>query len=779
MESFFREASSQSAQDYAYDKASIRQEKIFSQIREVSRAARSFLRNDFDTLLMLAGLKEIEGWRRLSGDGVFENKGSAQTSRNLSATYNILKSLDIQVKSYKRQVDSYHDQLISYRLNLDSLSNDESLFVFSQDSAQLSKYVSKLRLLSQAVSPVNKQLAANINSIQSLQNKVDLEVLTIENNIEEVQFYQSQIAQRGLSKEFATLWEKSKYDRDLREIFYYSILKAKLVFRYYVKAHLAKFFLFGLVLFCITTYIYSLRKQTYPEIKGILLSLPFISSLVISLAIGQFIFPNPPFVFSTLLLTSAALLLTICFRKFISHYWMFIWIGILFTYLFSSTDNLVLQASRPERYAMAAISLLAICVSTISIFNRRRYQELQERWILYPIGLMGLVEMVAFLLNLLGYYNVSKALMVAGLQNVVVAIVFLWVLRLVNEGLTLASQLYVRQDSRLFFINYNRVGRRAPLFFYVLLTIGWIVLMGRNFYQFRFFTDPFNSFLYDERHLGSYTFSVINIIIFFVIMLGATVISKIISFFAEDPQWNVRNKNDGKGVHLGSWILIVRISIIILGVILAFSAVGIPLQQVTLIIGALGVGIGFGLQTLVNNLVSGLIIAVERPVNVDDIIDIGGQSGKVKSIGFRSSVIATADGANLIMPNGDLLNSHVVNWSLGGAHKRLQIALQLEGGTDLDRTKTLLMQILHQHTKVLKDPTPFVVFSGITARSVSVEIYFWVAKSKDAAEIKSAIIISILATFQQNNVSFAMPQQEIYFSSGAFDTQKSDENKEV
>ena len=98
---------------------------------------------------------------------------------------------------------------------------------------------------------------------------------------------------------------------------------------------------------------------------------------------------------------------------------------------------------------------------------------------------------------------------------------------------------------------------------------------------------------------------------------------------------------------------------------LAFSAVGIPLQQITIVIGALGVGIGFGLQTLVNNLVSGLIIAFEKPVNVDDQIEIGGQSGKVKSIGFRSSVIATADGADLIMANGDLLNSPVINWTLG------------------------------------------------------------------------------------------------------------------
>ena len=86
-------------------------------------------------------------------------------------------------------------------------------------------------------------------------------------------------------------------------------------------------------------------------------------------------------------------------------------------------------------------------------------------------------------------------------------------------------------------------------------------------------------------------------------------------------------------------------------------------------------GIGFGLQTLVNNLVSGLIIAFEKPVNVGDDVDINGQSGIMKSIGFRSSVISTYDGSDIIIPNGDLLNAHLINWTLGETKRRVEVLI--------------------------------------------------------------------------------------------------------
>ncbi|KGE12280.1 mechanosensitive ion channel domain-containing protein [Sphingobacterium deserti] len=769
IEEFFRHASLQSDNDLALDRALIRQGRVFEEIKVVSRQARSFLKKGFDSVTLRTQLKEVMNWHRLAGDGVFENRGTAHTSRNLTATYNILNALQIQVLSYKKQVDDYQEQLVSYRLQIDSLSNDKSLFVFSRDSSELSEYIKKIKLLSKAISPINKQLTANINDVQAIQDEVNLALLTLENSVEEILYYQREIANKTFVREFAPLWKKSEYDRSLQEIQYFSRLKAQLVLTYYVKAHLGKIAILLLLLTVVIWYIYMLKRGVLsnsrkPKQLSMLLFSPVLSGVVIALSAGQFIFPNPPFIFSTIILFATSIALTLSFRRFISKYWMAVWLSIFVLFLLASLDNMVLQASRPERYVMMAIGLLAALTGGIALLNRKKHEELQEKWILFPIALMSVLEMSAVLLNIFGLFNIAKALMIAGLLNVLIAIIFLWVVRLVNEGLSYASQLYTKQERRLFYINYNRVGQRAPAFFYALLVVGWFVLFGRNFYEFRFLSEPLHDFLYDQHQLGSYSFSVISIVVFFLIMLGATVLSKVVSFFAADPQWNTREEKDDKKFHLGSWILLVRISILMLGFFFAFSAVGIPLQQITLVISALGVGIGFGLQTLVNNLVSGLIIAFEKPVNVDDLIEVGGQSGKVKSIGFRSSVIATADGADLIMPNGDLLNSHVVNWTLGGFRKRLHIRLDVQYGTNLDQTRELLLVLFEKQDQVLANPATVVQFADVTAQSVGIDIYFWVKTLKDASQIKSDILVSVSAAFQEHGIRLSISQQEIHIS---------------
>ncbi len=766
MEAFFRNASLQSENDLTLDRALIRQGKVFEEIKVVSRQARSFLKKGFDTLSMRENIQEIARWHVISGDGVFQNRGSAHTSRNLTATYNILNALQIQVIAYKKQIDDYQEQVVGYRLQIDSLSNDKSLFVFSRDSTELSEYIKKIRLLSKAISPINKQLVANINGIQVIQDEVNIELLSLENSLEEILYYQREIADKNFAKDFAPLWEKSAYDRPLQEIEYFSRLKAKLVLTYYLKAHTGKLLLTFLILLVVLVYVKSIKRGIVKErntTKGesMLLSSPFCSSLFIGLSVSQFIFPNPPFVFSAIVMALTSLLLTFIFQRSISTYWMLIWLSIFLLNLIASMNNMVLQASRAERYLMIGISLLATMSSSIALFNKSRHGELQEKWILFPIALMGILEVGSILFNLFGLFNIGKAFMIAGLVNATAAIVFLWVVRLVNEGLSFASLLYTKQERRLFYVNYNRVGKRAPAFFYTLMTVGWFVLFGRNFYEFRFISEPLAAFFYNEHQLGSYNFSVINIVVFFLIMLGATVLAKIVSFFAADPQWNTRDEKDDKKFHLGSWILLVRISIILLGFFLAFSAVGIPLQQITIVIGALGVGIGFGLQTLVNNLVSGLIIAFEKPVNVDDLIEVGGQSGKVKSIGFRSSVIATADGADLIMPNGDLLNSHVINWTLGGFRKRLHIRLDVRYGSDLEFSRQLLIDLLHKDEQVLSSPAVVVQFAEVTAQSVAIDVYFWVKTLKDAGQVKSDLLVAISQLFQVNNIPLAVSQQQI------------------
>jgi small-conductance mechanosensitive channel len=374
-----------------------------------------------------------------------------------------------------------------------------------------------------------------------------------------------------------------------------------------------------------------------------------------------------------------------------------------------------------------------------------------------------LLESGSIVTNLIGRYNLSKTLMVTGLMNAIIGVILLWTIHLINEALALGSNIYTNQDRKLFYINFERLGRKVPPIFYFFLVIGWFILITRNAYIFKLISEPFWDFLVTERKIGSYTFTLHSLIIFVVIMVGATLISRVVSYFASSSDSRrTAGGPEASKPGFGSWILLVRIAIMSLGLFLAFAAAGIPMDKITIILGALGVGIGFGLQSLVNNLVSGLIIAFEKPVNVGDFVEVGSKSGTMKAIGFRSSIITTGDGAEVIMPNGELLNSHLVNWTLSDTTRGVEIALGIAYGTNLELVKKVLNDLLAANNRVLKYPEPGVLFKNFADSSINITISFWVMHVTQAPAIKSEVITAIDSKFKENGIVIPFPQQDLH-----------------
>jgi small-conductance mechanosensitive channel len=388
--------------------------------------------------------------------------------------------------------------------------------------------------------------------------------------------------------------------------------------------------------------------------------------------------------------------------------------------------------------------------------------NLKEKRILYFIGFMVVFEIAAAIANISGRYNLSKTLLVSGFTGLVIAIMFLWTLRLINQAMSITSRVYKQPDKKLFYFNFDKLGDRVPAIFYVLLVLGWAVLVGKNFYGFLQVSRSFNAFLNTERTLGSYSFSVNGLFVFFIILAVSVLVSRIISFFATDPEANQSSGEERTRVGLGSWILLVRIFIISMGLFLAFAASGIPLDKITIILGALGVGIGLGLQGLVINLVSGLIIAFEKPVNVGDTIEVGGNPGVMKSIGFRSSVVTLANGASLIIPNGDLLSQHLINWSMGRGLKRISLIILVKYDTNLETAINLLQQEIEKDNKIVTKPTPVVALKSFVGSSIEIEILYWIRQAEiSPITINSKLILQITQSFKAAGIEIAYPQQEL------------------
>ncbi|MBD1362637.1 mechanosensitive ion channel [Mucilaginibacter sp. ZT4R22] len=753
---------------FKIEQTSLKQKRLLDEISKTAGRANIYLRTGIDTTGTSEEIKRIERWILLAGDGIFTNRGSAQTYRNLNSTSKILHEFSNRLTVRKKQIDKFEQDLFSLNAEIDSLSADPVLYAFSNDSLQIADYIQQIKIISPDLSSAEQRLPVAIGNVHRLQYRINIIVNQLNLQLKQIEDYQTELSHRYWDREFTNLGDVIGFNRPISEIIHYSLIKAILNLRFYTQNNIGKllllFFLCGLVTFFLRSlkHLVSGDEEESEAFKQVLvLKHPFLSSIVIVLSFGQFIFIDSPFIFSCFFWLPSALALAYIFRGFITTPWLKMWLIFVALFTFCCIDNLLLQASRGERWFMIFISLIGIVASLLYLFKGRR-DELREKLILYFIAFAAILELGSIIGNIFGRYNLAKTLLLTGYLNVVIGILFLWTIRLINEGLQVASKTYSRPDKKTLYLNFHLVGEKSSPLLYILLVLGWFILLGRNFYVFRFIAEPVKGFFTNERTIGSYTFTIINILTFFFIVAFSVLLSKVVSYFASDtPSSHANNKKRNAGI--GSWLLLIRVTIISIGLFFGLAAAGFPLERITLIVGALGVGIGFGLQTLVNNLVSGLIIAFEKPVNVGDIVEIGGQSGTMKSIGFRSSIISKWDGPDVVIPNGDLLNEHLINWTLAGNKRQMEIVVGVAYGSDLDRTKVIINELLSKEERILEHPSPAIQFLGFGESSIDIKIFFWVRDFRDGGNVRSNIIAAINKAFSEAGIEIPFPQQHIHF----------------
>jgi potassium-dependent mechanosensitive channel len=768
MQAFAKQEAQESIDEFSNDKASIDQAKILEDIKRNIHKAKIYLKGGIDTVGSKAEILLISKDFDAAGDGVFTNKGSAQTFRNLTASSKIITELLNKTLARKAKLEYDRHELQNYHYQLDSLSSNLTLFKFPKDSVNLRKYLRQLLVVAYEAHPVDSVLKQDITNVQNLLTEVNLVAFKLQSGLEEIDLFKKNLAEDAFKRDFDNIWAKEGYARPFDQILSHSLEKAKLTLSFYAQNNEGKLITLVILMAIIVIYLRSLKKiyvendLISKDFEGqLVLRYPLLSGVLITISIFQFIFISPPFILSVIFWAISCLALSILFKNFITRYWINVWFLTVMLFSISTLDNILLQASRIERWIVLGMTAFGV-IAAIAIVWKGNRATLREKWFIYSIALMGVLEFIGLFADIFGRYNLAKSLMISGYLNIVVALLFLWTVRMINEGLFLAYNVYTKQDKKLFYLNFQRVGDRAPAFFYIILILGWVILMGRNFSFYEFSVSPVRDFFSNERTIGDYSFTINNLLLFIVIMGIAVVVSKVVSFFASDHN-PTPEKDEKQGIQkLGSWLLLIRISILSMGLFLAVAAIGIPLDRITIVIGALGVGIGFGLQALVNNLVSGLIIAFEKPVNVGDIVDIGGTAGTMKSVGFRSSVISTWEGADVVMPNGDLLSAHLTNWSLSDNKKRISILIGIAYDSDLEKVKQIISGLLDNEDRISKNPHYIVQYEQFSDSTIDLRIYFWTKHMKDSFATRSDLIIAITKAFRTNNIVIPFPQQDIY-----------------
>ena len=209
---------------------------------------------------------------------------------------------------------------------------------------------------------------------------------------------------------------------------------------------------------------------------------------------------------------------------------------------------------------------------------------------------------------------------------------------------------------------------------------------------------------------------------------------------------------------------VVFFTIIVLVVITALGLLGIPLTAFAFATGALAIGVGFGAQNILNNFISGWILMAERPIRIDDFIEIDAWQGTVERVGNRSTRIRRTDGVHLLVPNSQLLERTVVNWTLVDQSIRTTVRVGVEYGSPVRLVSDLIMQAVTEQKQIKTTPTPSVVFEDFGDNALIFDAYFWcdVTGEKLLREIRSDIRFRLCDLFAENDIIVAFPQRDVH-----------------
>ena len=201
--------------------------------------------------------------------------------------------------------------------------------------------------------------------------------------------------------------------------------------------------------------------------------------------------------------------------------------------------------------------------------------------------------------------------------------------------------------------------------------------------------------------------------------------------------------------------------LLLLVAVAALSAAGIDLNKFTVLTGALGVGLGFGLQNIVNNFVSGLILLFERPIHVGDTVEVGGLVGVVRRIGARSSTVVTLQGAEVIVPNSNLLSNQVINWTLSSQWRRVDVPIRVAYGNDPERVIKLLVSVAESHPGVLLERPPAAFFMGFGDSALNFELRFWSAWQDTWFQLQSDVSVGVAKALREAGIEVPFPQRDL------------------
>ncbi len=425
------------------------------------------------------------------------------------------------------------------------------------------------------------------------------------------------------------------------------------------------------------------------------------------------------------------------------------------------TTDLLALINLPMPMVRLYIIAIAVSLIIVSILQqiKDKGSEKHPVWLVWAQRLGTLALIVILLAEINGQAELAYFVFVASLKTLFAGL-FAWILYLI---------LLVLLDLALHYAPLpllQKNTRAILLMVQPLLFIGALLLLaGTCLVDWRLFPTSTDAISYISQLGISFGDNRLSIGLFMAalfLIYAAYCISKVIQSIL--LQSVLPSKNVDRGVQL-SITRLLHYAIMLTGFLMALQALGFSLTNLTILGGALGVGVGFGLQAIINNFASGLILLFERPIKVGDTIQIGEELAEVKVLGLRATIVQTFDNAEIVVPNSDLITSQVTNWTLKERRIRIKVPVGVAYGSDVEKVLQILLNCAAERPEILDTPKPSALFLAFGASSLDFELRVFIPEFTDRRQVQSELNLDINREFTDAGIEIPFPQSDLHLRS--------------
>lgn len=419
-------------------------------------------------------------------------------------------------------------------------------------------------------------------------------------------------------------------------------------------------------------------------------------------------------------------------------------------------------------WAVSRLALLALAVVPLVLLVpvlRREQRELEQRdrrrhsVLGLSLRLAVLLLVVVALAEGLGFHALAWWLFRAGLRTAVMAFVLTLFLRVSRTLVRLAARQPWLSRRPSWHLVRDEVERRVERALKVMLVLAAGLFAADIWHLADSPLAAWRSVLAWNASVGSVRITCEQVLLAGVALYIALALSWLLRRLLDERLASGRETERGVTDSIKA---LLHYSLALLGGLLALSMLGVEVKTFALVAGAFGVGIGFGLQNIVSNFVSGIILLFERPVRTGDVVVVAGETGEVRRIGLRSTVIQTLDRSEVIVPNSQLVAEKVTNWTLSSSTARLALPVGVAYGSPIERVEELLLEIAAQHPQVLTDPAPTAPVVALGESSVNLELRVFVGQLDHRPRVTSELAKMILQRFAADGIVIPVPQREVF-----------------